>query len=164
MKLKHELKHIGPIPERKIYDSWEINGYLITLHASIMGGIGVKLFQGNEGIRWYPSDATYNVLLFFINNCIWAADNDGVMLLPDTDFHQTAKEYEENKLYKECPAWEKFTIQFKIQDFPYITTINEPLIMSNLDAIRKICDEELAQEMKIDKAERAKKRQLKSRE
>ena len=145
MELKHELKNVGPIVERKIYDSWEINGYLISLHAAVMGGIGVRLFKSNEGIRWYPSDASYNVLLFFINNCIWAADNDSIILLPEKPFCPTSKEYEEGTLYKECSAWNKYALQFKVQDFPYITTIDEPLIMSNFYAIKKICDKEIAE-------------------
>lgn len=165
--MKHELKHIGPIIERKIYDSWQINGYLVSLSQPLLGGISVNIFKGNQSIKIFPTDITHAVILFYLNNCIWACDTDSILSLPEKHFKLKHSEIEEQikinpegkvesdgkmAFFCNTPRWAKHKEKFKIQDYPYINTLNEKLICENQKAIEAINIAELRESLKNKKS------------
>jgi hypothetical protein len=141
--MSKELKHIGPFVERLIYDSWSINGYLVTISSGIMGGGCIKIYRGAETVKWMPTDCTYNVVLLYLNNCIWACENDCIHFLPEKPFQPKTSEAEKGLLYHQCATWPDYKAQFKIQDCRYIDTIDEKLIEENANKIAAIALKEL---------------------
>lgn len=164
--MKHELKHIGPIVERCILDSWRINDYLVALKYTIMGGLAVCIFKEHETVRFFPTDATYNVALFYLNNCMWACDTNSVLRLPEKHFSLKTSEFDKISNDKDCKLiskgkngeptidyqaleekrglfcsskrWEKHKEQFQIQNFQYIDNINDELVSKSLKEIRPV--------------------------
>lgn len=157
-----ELKHIGPIIDRCIFDSWRMGDYLIAIQYGFLGGMLIVLYRGNEAIRTYPSDATHGVTLLYINAFIWAAENDAISSIPTEHFKlkkSRPKKYnitwntftlasEEYKLFHEQPGWDEWEAQFLSHKGKYVQELNEKLITQNMSAISKVVNERAGKELK----------------